>query len=256
MSQQHQGYIPIDQVVNDYILEAQKSVNDYYRLWQLAFRGMDDLGLYFFYYVKSSKLPVNANMTVTLPSDFLQWTKVGVLNPLGEVIPLWQNDKLSTFADIWPNRTTVTQDQTNLWIWGGWNNTWCNYWNGYAYVNVYGYPSGLPIAGSFKVDTVNGVILLNEDFKYDYVILEYLCSPKQGEDYYIPQAFREALIAWIRWRDIISIPVKSHMDNANVMIRRKDYFNERRIASSRWKPVRLEEMYQASQQQTRMAIKS
>ena len=46
------------------------------------------------------------------------------------------------------------------------------------------------------------------------------------------------------------------MDNANVMIRRKDYFNERRIASSRWKPVRLEEMYQASQQQTRMAIKS
>lgn len=256
MSSNHQGYITVDSVVNDYIIESNKSMNDYYRLWQLAFRGLDDLGIDFFYYVKSVKLPINPNFTVTLPPDYLQWTKVGVLNPRGEVIPLWQNDKLTTFADLWSNRLTVTEDNTNLWLSGGWGGQFCNYWNGSAYVNIYGYPSGIPIAGSFKVDTVNGVILLEEKFKYNYIILEYTCSPKQGEEYYLPQVFREALIAWLRWKDIISIPVKSHMENANVQIRRHDYFNERRIASSRWKPIRLQEMYEASQQMSRLAIKT
>ena len=255
MTMQRQPYINLDSCINDYIIESNKSVNDYYRLWQLAFRGMEDMGLDFFYHIKSVKLPINANMTVTIPPDYINWTKVGVLNNKGEIIPLYYNDRYTTYADLWPNRTTVNQDSSTLfsqdWGWG----VWGNYWNGMAYTNIYGVPAGRPYLGEFKIDTVNGVILLNANYQYDYLMLEYVSSPMQGQEYYLPMQFREALISWLRWKDIQSTPVKTHVQNNNADQRRRDYFNDRRIAMARWKPIRIYEMLQASQEQQRQAIK-
>lgn len=252
---QNKSYIQLDSCINDYMVEAELSNHKFYKLWHLAFRGMEDLGLDFFYQVKSVKLPINANLTVTLPADFLNWTKVGVLNSKGEIIPLYYNDKLTTYADLSPDRLTKTQDDTFLSAeWSG--NTWCNYWNGYAYTNIYGVPSGAPFVGNFKIDNANGVILLNEDFQYDYLMLEYVSSPTEGQEYYLPVQFREALISWLRWKDIQSIPVKTHMQNNNAGQRRRDYFNDRRIAMARWKPIRISEMFQASQEMSRLAIKT
>jgi hypothetical protein len=253
---QHQSYIPLDSVINDYLLQSEQSVNKYYKVWHLAFRGLEDLGIDFFYGVKAVKLPINSNMTVTLPADYLNWTKVGVLNDRGEIVPLYYNDKLTTYADLLPNRTTVTTDDTLLCCDGWGLNTWCNYWNGNSYVNIYGVPSGAPFVGGFKIDTVNGVILLEEHFRYDYVMLEYVSSPKQGQEYYLPVQFREALIAWITWKDGKAKTIKSHMQLGNNRDNKHEYYNERRIAIARWKPTRIYEMYQASQEQTRIAIKT
>lgn len=253
---QHQSYITLDSCITDYMTEAELSQVKYYKLFHLAFRGLEDLGLDFFYKVQAVKLPINSNMTVTLPADYIQWTKVGVLNNKGEIIPLYYNDKLTTYADLLPDRLEKTQDDGNFLNSDFGPNTWCNYWNGYAYTNIYGVPSGAPFAGDFKVDTQNGVILLNERFRYDYLMIEYVSSPIQGQEYYLPMQFREALISWLRWKDVISIPSKTHVQNSNVVMRRKDYFNDRRIAIARWKPIREYDMYQASQNMTRMAIKS
>jgi hypothetical protein len=253
---QHLPYVPLDTIVNDYLLDSEQSVNKYYKAWHLAFRGMEDLGLDFFYHVKAVKLPINANLTVTLPADYLQWTKVGVLNDIGEIIPLWYNDKLTTFADLWPNRTTVTQDNSQFGC-GDWGaNTWCNYWNGTAYVNIYGVPSGAPFVGSFKIDTVNGVILLNEHYNRDYLMLEYVSSPKEGQEYYVPMQFREAVIAWIFWKDGNAKSVKSHMQLGTNRDRERQYYNERRKAMAKWKPIRIYDIYQSSQEMTRLAVKS
>lgn len=256
MSIQRLGYIQLDMIVNDYILEANKSVNDYYRLWHLAYRGMDDLGVDAFYTIKTAKIPVNSNYTATIPEGFIQWTKVGILNSKGEIMPLKRNDSLTSFADLWSNRTTVAKGTDDIFpdsdsdIYNTWN------WNSYGYVNIYGVPSGLPTLGEFKFDISNGIILLNQDYAYDYIMLEYVSSPKVESDYYVPMVFREALIAWLRWKDIESIPAKTHAENSNVVIRMRSYYNARRTAIARWKPIRIEEMYQASQEQTRMAIKS
>jgi hypothetical protein len=255
MSQQ-MSYISLDSVVLDYLTEAEYSNHKYYRIWQIAFRGMEDLGLDFFYQVKSVKLPVNSNLTVTIPGDFMQWTKMGVLNDSGELIPLYYNDKLTSYADLSADRLTKTQN-TTLFDWSNWGvNTWCNYWDGFSYTNIYGVPSGAPFVGNFKIDSPNGVILLNESFAYPYVMLEYMASPKEGEEYYLPVQFREALISWIRWKDAISSNVKTHVQNSSIGIRRKDYYNDRDKAIARWKPFRIEEGYQASQEMTRLAIKS
>lgn len=251
---QHQPYISLDSCITDYMLEANYSNSQYYRLWHIAYRGMEDLGLDAFYQIRSVKLPVNANLTVTLPADYVNWSKVGVLNDRGEVIPLNYNDKLTTFHDLSPTRIADTQDNT-LGTWQ-YQYTWYNYWNGWMYTNIYGAPSGSPFVGSFKIDLANGVILLDENYQYDYVMLEYVASPNADSEYQVPMQFREAIISWLRWKDSISTNVKTHVANSNIQMRRHDYFEDRRRAIGKWKPTRMYDMYQASQEMSRMAIKS
>lgn len=254
MSAQHQSYVTLDSIIQDYMNEAELSQQKYFKLFHIAFRGMEDLGLDFFYKIQSVKIPINSNLTVPLPANYLNWTKVGVLNGRGEIIPLYYNEKLTTYADLSPDRLEKTQDNEMIGEWG--LNTWWNYWNGYAYTNIYGVPSGSPFVGSFKIDNANGVILLNEKYQYEYLMLEYVASPLEGQDYYVPIQFREAIVSWLRWKDIISIPAKTHVHNNNVYGRRKDYYNDRRLAIAKWKPIRISEMYQSSQEMTRMAVKS
>lgn len=251
---QRQPYITLDSIINDYINEAQLSNHAYFRLWHIAYRGMENLGLDAFYQIKSVKLPVNSNLTVTLPADYLNWSKVGVLNDVGEIIPLNYNEKLTTFADLSPTRLEQTEDFT-LGTWQ-YQYTWYNYWNGWMYTNVYGVPSGQPFVGSFKVDMANGVILLNDQYSYEYIMLEYVASPAPNNDYYVPLQFREALVSWLRWKDIQSVPVKTHVANSSVQMRRHDYFEDRRKALAQWKPLRISDAYQSSQEFTRLTVRS
>ena len=249
---QHLSYVTLESIVQDYLTEGELPNHKYFKVWHLAYRGMEQLGLDAFYKIQTVKLPVNSNYTVVLPSDYVNWTKVGVLNDNGEIIPLYQNDKMTTFADLSSTRLEQTQDNT-LWDWDV--NNWNNYWNGQAFINIYGTPSGAPFVGSFKIDNENGVMLLDEKFKYDYVMIEYVASPQQGQEYYVPVQFREALIAWLWWKDKRA----ANTNRGQVGLSRdakNDFFNERRNAIARWKPTRQLERYQASQEMTRLAVKS
>jgi len=249
---QHLSYVTLESIVQDYLTEGELPNHKYFKVWHLAYRGMEQLGLDAFYKIQTVKLPVNSNYTAVLPSDYVNWTKVGVLNDNGEIIPLYQNDKMTSFADLSSTRLEQTQDNT-LWDWDV--NNWNNYWNGQAFINIYGTPSGAPFVGSFKIDNENGVMLLDEKFKYDYVMLEYVASPQQGQEYYVPVQFREALIAWLWWKDKRA----ANTNRGQVGLSRdakNDFFNERRNAIARWKPTRQLERYQASQEMTRMAVKS
>lgn len=253
---QHQGWIPVDDAIYAYIDEAELSEHKFFRLWHIAFRGVTELGLDFFSTIKSVKLPVNANLTVDMPADCQKWTKGGVLNDRGEVIPMRYNDKLTTYASQLPDRLEKTQDNT-LFSWYSWQSpVWYNYWNGSSFVNCYGIPSGAPFVGSFKVDEANGIILLDENFQFDYFMLEYIASPKEGEQIYIPIQFKEALISYMRWKDNISTNVKTHVSNANINMRRHDFFNDRRLGWARYRPFSLIQAYEWQLENQRKCIKS
>jgi hypothetical protein len=213
------------------------------------------LGIDFFYRVQSVKLPINANLTVDIPNNYINWTKVGILNSDGSIIPLYYNSNFTSFADLLPERVEKVDDTQSAWMqWN--NNTWCNVWDGSAYGNVYGVPSGEPFVGQFKIDTENSVIILNQNFNRDYLMLEYVCSPTEGVDYHLPLHFREALIAWLWWKDGNAKSIRSHFELGARRDWRHEFYNERRNAIARWKPTRNEEVYQGSQEQTRLAIKT
>lgn len=252
---QYLAYITLDSIITDYLGESEQSIHKYKKLFDIAFRGMDNMGLDFFYEIRTVKLPINANLTVTVPANCLQVVKCGILNGAGEIIPLNSNSKLTTYADLLPNRIEKTQDNT-IFNWdspanGGW---WYNYWANGTYTNLYGLPSGAPFIGSYKYDSVNGVIVLNETFEIPYLMVECLVSPVEGEEYYVPIQFREAMIAWLWLKDKKMINIKRGAVGINRDLK-EEFNNARRNAKSQYSPFIIEDAYQASQEQTRMAIK-
>ena len=256
MSTQNRQWISIDECITAYIDRAELSNHKYFKLWHIAFEGMQDMGLDSFYLVKAVKLPVNANLTVTLPADYLNYSKVGVLNQQGEIIPMGINNKLTVAFDLQPTRVEQTQDNTIPTQYNGNGIWWYNYWNGSGIGNVYGLPSGSPFVGSFKIDNANGVIVLSENFSYSYVMLEYVSSPAPGGEYYIPVQFRTALIAYLGWQDIMFMPSKTHVNNASVVARQNNYYNQRRLAKARYDPVNLPDLYQWNLEQQRITVKA
>jgi hypothetical protein len=255
MSNTHQQYVPIDDIVRLYLDQSEQSIHKYYKCWQLAFRGMEEMGLDFFYQIKSVKLPVNANLTVPLPDDYLNYTKVGVLNSQGEIIPMGYNSNLTTYADLQPTRVEQTQDNTILDLVQFNTPIWYNYWTDGTFSNVYGLPSGSPFIGDFKIDNHNGVIVLSQNFGYEYVMLEYIASPKEGEDYYVPVHFKTALMWYIAYNDIAMMPNSRKGTLGDKEQRRRQYFNERRLAHARFKPVDLYSAYQWQLENQRLTVK-
>lgn len=252
---QHEQWVDLDTIINSYIDESEQSIHKFYKLWNLAFRIQTELGIDFFYQVKSVKLPVNPNFTVLLPNDYLNYSKIGVLNSIGEIIPLRYNDKLTYYAEFSPDRLQKTQDNTLLQWYQPGCPIWYNWWNGSTYTNIFGLPSGTPFVGNFKIDNNNGIILLDENFFYEYIMLEYIANPVEGQVYYIPIQFKEAMIAGLAWLDIRSIPSKTHVNNANLSMRRHEFYNQRRLAWARYNPFRLMEAYQWSQENQRLTVK-
>lgn len=257
MASQERGYITLDSVINDYIDESDQSLSKYAKLYNIAYRGMEQLGLDFFYKIRSIKIPVDKiNYTAQLPNDYLSYTKIGVLNQKGEIVPLKFNNKLTFFADQLPDRVEKTQDNTLVDYYQQNVPIFYNYFDGYGFSNIYGLPSGSPNVGSFSIDETNGVILLNETFYYDYVMLEYLSAPNPEEKYMIPMVFREAMIAWLAWKDIASMPSTRKGNLGDKRDRKNNYFNERRLAMARFKPLYLSDAYQWNLENQRMTVKS
>jgi hypothetical protein len=256
MATQNRQWVTIDEAITDYLTESEQGNHKYFKCWNLAYRAMTELGLDFFYSVKSVKLPVNPNLTVTLPADYLNYTKVGILNNEGAIIPLMVNNNLTTAFDMQPNRLAQTQDPSIVTGYSPQGIVWWNFWNGYGLSNLYGLPSGSPFVGSFKIDNKNGVIVLDEYYDFEYVMLEYIASPVSGGEYFIPIQFKEAVIAYLRWKDLISMPPSRRGSLGDKRDRRSDYYNERRIAIARYDAVKLSDLYEWNLANQRLAVKS
>ncbi len=260
----HQQWIELDSIINDYISESEQSVHKYFKLFHIAFRGMEQLGLDAFYQVKSVELPISANGTVTLPADYQTYSKVGIFNGAGELAPLAYNSNLSNFADQNPQRLSRVQATSVLSSSYNGSPVYCNYWYDGGYRNIYGVPSGNFI-GDFKIDNAAGVILLgNYNLTADngspamggYVVLEYVASPQPDQPYYVPVQFREAIIAWLAWRDIQNLPPSPRRGYVtDKAAKKKEFYNERRLAIGRYKPFRLSEAYQVHLEGQRMCVK-
>lgn len=250
-----QGWISLESCIYDYISEAELSQHKYFKLYHAAFRGMEELGLDFFYQIKSVKLPVNANKTITLPSDYRQYTKLGVLNGVGELVPLKYNQNITTFSDIQPNRVADTTASNFVNHYSFSSPVFFNYWNGSSYDNLYGVNVNGLYGGGFKIDEANGVILLDSSFGYEGLVLEYVANPKEDDQYFVPGAFREAIVAWIAWVDIRNLTYKRGMSGL-IQTRRHEYFEARRLGIQKYRPFYLDQAYLAHLDSSKLVVKA
>jgi len=258
MASYQTAFITLDSCITDYIDEAELSIHKYSKCFNLAFRAMDDLGIDFFYQIRTIVVPINENKTVNIPSNCLKIVKVGALNKAGEVVSLNVNSSLTSYSDLFKNRIAKLESLAppdSLVNLNSNPSAFNNFWNDNTFSTLYGLPSGAPFIGQYKVDDANGVIVLDPYFSYEYLVLECVVSPKEGQEYYVPIQFRESIIAWLSWKDIKSMPNTRKGSLGDKRDRKHDYYNERRLAIAKYKPFYPEEMHQLSIANNRLTVK-
>ena len=90
-------WLGLAEIIYQYIDQAKLTSAEFRRLWTIGVRGVEEIGLDVHMTPKTVKLMVNANKTVTLPADYVAFSKVGVFNPEGEVATMRRNHKLTVY---------------------------------------------------------------------------------------------------------------------------------------------------------------
>jgi len=151
-------YIPIMEVVAQFLDEYDKSVGDEDKAWGMAFRGLELMHFNTAAEPKTVMLPILGNKTALLPSDYVNWNKVGIRGEDGKVLTLIINDALTEYKDLHPDRLSqITADVNN----GSYSNVWLNWWSDGIYQPLFGLGYGVQNFGECRVDEKNNLIILD-----------------------------------------------------------------------------------------------
>jgi hypothetical protein len=222
-----------------YIDESRQTTKEFRRLWALAFRGLTDIGLDVSWSPKQVVIEVNDNKTVNIPDDYLDWVRIGVFNSDGELATLRVNEQLTTYKGNNSKRLVDIKSQLGDDIGNDQYPYWYGYWGDQDYEHYFGVGSMLIQAGECKVDAANSIILLNPTFNYTTITLEYISSPVMDDDYAIDFKAQEALIAWLAWKDVVSLPSTRLVNMQEKTMRQRNYQQQKALARKRIKPFRL-----------------
>jgi hypothetical protein len=250
-------YTTLKKIINQYSDEAMQSQATYRRLYGIATRGVTDLSLDVIGTITTRKICVDGNKTAQLPDDYLQWSKVGVLNAIGEVATLKINPSLTTYGSNSTSRLSQNTDGTSFDDGLISDLFYLNFIDsGYGYygVRLFGVSGNEAMTpGHFNIDEQCGIIILDNRYDRDYIILEYLAMPDENTN--IPIQAQEALIAWIAWRDIVQLAASRKVSVYDKTERRRTYFREKNLARNRLKPFRKQDAIDASQDAIRLVPK-
>lgn len=259
--------VPIRKIVSQYLNSSDRSDHEFVRLYNIAVRAcenefqLDICGQFL-----TVLLDVNPNKTVQLPIGYVNFSKVGIVNQIGEFVCLKRNDQLSNYHAIYydqANRNTgvpTINSFSNPFLPAG--NTgynyayWYNFWQLGTSFNLYGLPSGTATIGTYKIDIGANVIILDPCFNYPQVLLEYLSDGynETDEDYMIDSRCAEAMLSWIRWQGSIDQPKK--YSPSLVATYERQYYNQKRLARMRMNPFNLAEMNDIIRRSTNLTAKA
>jgi len=236
-------YIPIKECVAMALDEYSKSIGDFDKCWVFAFRGLEDMHYNIAAEPKTIRIPVNGNMTATLPADYTNWVKIGLLTNTGEVSTLRINNALTTYKDLQPDRVSSLTADVNS-GWSGSNSVFpfLNYYYNGVYTPLFGVGGGLVQFGECRVDDANNVIILPENFAYSEIILEYISCPTRDEDYLVDRRLREPLITFIGWKLKLDTDV--------------NYYARLTEARRKIRPVQLQTFEQVIRENQKFCIKA
>lgn len=243
--------IPLAQIVSLYLSENDTSSHAYQRIYTIAQRGRVDLDMDVTGRLYTVNIDINFNKTGSLPPDYINYVRVGLVNSNGDIESLSYNQNLTAFKDLDYDRlnnnfivadqsaynATVYPNQTGVDIIGSFHSL--------------GVGSAPKSRANFKIDKQAGIIMLNPTATVQTVVMEYLSSGRDDStEESIPIEAQEALLAWCGWKDIQG---KKGPANA-VMMLRKEFYNQKRIARARRNGMQLHHINEAVRETTMKAI--
>jgi len=227
------------QIIAQFLDSADQSSHQFRRLYNIGVRGCREFNLDITGQFKTVLLPVNPNKTVTLPQDYLTYSKMGIVNERGEIITFTKNEQLSQYHAIYTQQVERNEGVPELTTIGNYvaplpyPYLYSNYWNGGTSYNLFGLNSGTANITEFDIDEGAGVILLNQHTRYEEMLLEYLSDgyDELADDYEIDVRAEEAFICYLRWKQATDLIKK--FSASQVREYKNEYYRERKLAKMR-----------------------
>lgn len=270
------NYIPVNQIVNDFILTL--DTDDYVSyapdttIRAFALRGIREMGMDMLKVVRSLKLSVTSNGTVTLPDDYVDWTKVGVVGSdglvyvLGENKNINQSQKYSTsggyFYDTDGDGLYDREDSKSATNSGspvvddgiteGMNSyIFRNFVHENNHGRLYGVGGG-HYYGEFRVNMDQNRLELKSNGDISEVVIEYIADEARATNPRVHVYAEEALRSYIYYK---LIERKSAVPANEKARARQEYYNERRKANARMKSFTKEELLKTIRKNFKQAPK-
>ena len=246
-------------------------------LRNIALRGIREIGFDFGNKVKSLKLDIETNSTVTLPDDFVDIVKIGAVGSDGLIRVFGVNNNINysrrvNYADD-GTTTTSTQfsagpldlttnsvpdlvdDKTSTT-----NNSIEDDYHQYIFENyiyngsagrVYGLGGGQAI-GEYRLNLDQDRIEVKTNADFSEVVLEYIADEARSSDPEVHVYIEEALRSYIYYK---VIERKSTVPANEKARARAEYYNERRKANSRIKSFNKEDALRVIRQNFKQSNK-
>lgn len=262
------NYVMLDDLVNQYLVQRDDDDLDKnmrpIQLRNIALMGFRELELDVSRNIKSVKLEINKNLDiVTLPSDYLTWTRIGVIDENNNVFNLSQNKKLNIASSylldsndqplLDSDGVELLDDMPKRNTKNNFNDFWY-YYNYYHRGNLgvmYGI-GGHNIVGEFRINRDSNRIELTNLPAFDYLVLEYIYDASLNVNQPVPIECEQAILSYIYYKAIerkINVPMAAKYDA------RQQYLTEKKKARRRLNSVRKQDLVDMERINTSQTIK-
>lgn len=212
--------IALESIVNDYILGRELTDYDTANKKQLMMYGKqairDEIAISLGAYIKSVKLTVDTTLnTVALPSDYIEYTKIGVLDGNCRVQVLGLNEKInyagtialdeggSAVLDADGIETLAAKSCTPTSSENQYTGVFFNsYEDEFINGRLFGLGGGNNARGYYRFNTMDNRIELSSEYAYDYIILEYIADESMSSNPHVPVEAEDYIRKYIFYRSI------------------------------------------------------
>ena len=249
------NYVSLNEVIRSLLIqEGDETTHRLFYYRDIALRGVKELNFDVVRNIKTVELTVNANLNITLPSDFVSLTRVGV-SKSGMISPVGQLDDIDLQASQ-GGVTGVSNTYTIQWI--------DEYRNGENMGGIYGLGGGQNRFGYYRFDMESNTIQFDAGFAEAKIVLEYVSDginrsvsntnyPETNtSDTQIHVFAEEALRAYMFWK---GIQRKRNVPANQKEQARRDWYNQKRLAKARMKSFTKDEAIQAGNKNSYQAPK-
>lgn len=249
------NYVSLNEVIRSLLIqEGDETTHRLFYYRDIALRGVKELNFDVVRNIKTVELTVNANLNITLPSDFVSLTRVGV-SKSGMISPVGQLDDIDLQASQ-GGVTGVSNTYTIQWI--------DEYRNGENMGGIYGLGGGQNRFGYYRFDMESNTIQFDAGFAEAKIVLEYVSDGinRSVSDINLPETkasdtqihvfAEEALRAYMFWK---GIQRKRNVPANQKEQARRDWYNQKRLAKARMKSFTKDEAIQAGNKNSYQAPK-
>jgi hypothetical protein len=239
--------ITLDEVIQSLLVEEGKSSeHEYLRYFNLGLKGLKELNFDTVRQIKATELSLDSKNTVTLPSDYVKYVRIGAPDSDGKIQYLGYKRDInlvpgSVSTDSSSDDTTdppvFHYNAYNDGLWGRYGQGGGNNSNGYYRVN-------------FDAGTIEF-----SDLGVSTIILEYISDGSTGltgEDIRVHVFAEEALRSYIYWKSIYR---KRGINMNEKQLAKREYYNQKRLARARMLKFTKSEALQTTRKAFKQAPK-